>query len=162
MEPVKRYPFGGLSALDAPTQGDAAGTPPATVLQLTGSPDGVGTGVAVIPRSPPRDWSKLIDRIRQAAEQVRAVQAHAYNQELRVQDVLDRVRDDVRNAAERVRSAEARTAEIQSRADALLKAADEKAKAAEERARAAEDWLARVYDAVATEFAAEPDVKRIV
>ena len=162
MEPVKRFPFGFVSALDTSNQGDAFGTHSTKVPSLIGNFDGVGTGVAAFPRSSPQDWSKLIDRVRQAAQHAREVEAQAQAQDLRVQEVLDRVRQDVQNAAESVRVAEARTTEIQSRADALLKAADKKVLAAEERARIAEEWLARLHETIVTEFAGDPESKQAV
>ncbi|MCJ2076671.1 hypothetical protein MKK68_13560 [Methylobacterium sp. E-016] len=159
--PSKRYPWESPSELEAPTNvTSSTDTHLANVLRLVGPLDDIGGGGAPTRRSSPQDWSKLIERVRHAANHAREVEAQAQEQELRVQEVLDRVREDVRNAAERVRVAEARTAEIQSRADAMLKLADERVKAAEERARIAEEWLTRVYDTIASEFPLEPDVKR--
>lgn len=158
--PSKRYPWESSPELDGPARESSSDTHLANVLRLVGPLDDTGSGAAPTRRSSPQDWSKLIERVRHAANHAREVEAQSQEQELRVQEVLDRVREDVRNAAERVRAAEARTADIQSRADALLKAADERVKAAEERARVAEEWLTRVYDTIASEFTVEPDVKR--
>ncbi|TXM65669.1 hypothetical protein FV222_06530 [Methylobacterium sp. WL103] len=121
-----------------------------------------GGSVAAVPArpSPSQDWSKLIDCVRHAAHQTRAVEAAVQKKEMHVQEVLERVREDVKSAGERVRAAEARVVEIQSRTDALLRAADERVAAAEERARIAEDWLSRVYDTIASEFGLDPDLKR--
>ncbi|MCJ2038227.1 hypothetical protein MKK55_04540 [Methylobacterium sp. J-059] len=162
MKPVKRFPFGYLSALDASNQGDAVGTHITKVLPLVSHFDSVGTEITSDPRSPPEDWSKLIERVRQAAQHARDIEAQAQEQELRVQALLDRVRQDVRDAAERVRDAEARSADIQSRADALLKAADEKLLAAEERARISEEWLARVQETIVAEFSEKPALKHVI
>ena len=112
-------------------------------------------------RTPVPDWSKLIDRIREAANHTREIEAQSQEQELRVQQLLDRAREDLKAAADRVRAADARVAEMQARSEALLKAADEREKAAEERARIAEDWLARVYETIASEFTLEQDAKQI-
>ena len=159
MGPIKKLPFGYFSDLNASHSDHVSSIDTMRTLQLIESGDSIGTDVSPIPRSPSRDWSILIERVRRAAQHVREVEAQAQEQELRVQEVLDRVQQDVRNAAERVRAAEARTAAIQSRADALLKAADEKVMAAEERARIAEEWLARVHETIVTEFVgtSEPD-----
>jgi small-conductance mechanosensitive channel len=160
MDTATKYLWQSLSALDAPVEDAALKASPAKVVRLVEPAKDIGSGSLPSPLSPSKDWSKLIERVRHAANYAREVEAQAQEQELRVQEVLDRVREDVRNAAERVRVAEARTAEIQSRADAMLKLADERVKAAEERARIAEEWLTRVYDTIASEFTIEPDVKR--
>ncbi|MCJ2107016.1 hypothetical protein MKK70_16850 [Methylobacterium sp. E-041] len=160
MDPATKYLWQNLSALDAPVEDLEPKASPAKVVRLVEPVENISGGSLPTPLSSSKDWSKLIERVRHAANHAREIEAQAQEQELRVQEVLDRVREDVRNAAERVRAAEARTVEIQSRADALLKAADEKVKAAEERARIAEEWLTRVYDTIASEFTIEPDVKR--
>ena len=160
MDVAKKYPWETLSSLDTPPTEPDSDAHLSNVLRLVGPLDDIDGGVPPTRRSSPQDWSKLIDRVRHAANHAREVEAQAHEQELRVQEVLDRVREDVKNAADRVRAAEARTLEIQNRADALLKAADERVKAAEERARIAEEWLTRVYDTIASEFSIETDVKR--
>ena len=161
MDTAKKYLWQNLSALDAPTDDPVSETSSNKVVQLLEPISEVAEPSPSAPRSLPRNWSKLIDRVRDAGNHAREVEARAQEQELRVRQLLDQTREDMQNAVARVRAAEARTAEIQSRADALLKAADEKVKAAEERARIAEEWLARVYDTIASEFAVEPAAKQI-
>ena len=127
------------------------------VLRLVGPFDDLDHDAPPTRRSSGQDWSKLIDRIGQAAKHAREVEAQSQEQELRVQQLLDRARDDLKAAAERVRGADARVAEMQARSEAVLKSAEERVKAAEERARIAEDWLARVYETIASEFKVEQD-----
>ncbi|WP_238245986.1 hypothetical protein, partial [Methylobacterium iners] len=136
MDPIKRLPW------DRPSQLDARGTEAAVagdnslsnVLRLVGSFDELESQAPPpTHRSSARDWTKLIDRIREAAAHSREIEAQAHEQELRVQALLDRAREDIQAAAERVRAADARTAEMQARTEKLLKTADERVKAAEER-----------------------------
>lgn len=129
------------------------------VLRLVGSFDDLDDGLPPNPPPPVPDWSGVIERVHQAATRVREVEAQAHEQELRVQELLQRVREDVNRAAERARAADARAADLQTQCETLLKAADERVKAAEERARIAEGWLAQVYDAIVSEFGTEPDGK---
>ena len=161
MDTAKKYLWQGLSPLDAPTDDPVSEVSSNKVVPLLAPVSDVAEPSPSAPRSLHRDWSKLIDRVRDAANHAREVEAQAQEQELRVRQLLDQTREEMQNAAARVRAAEARTVEIQSRADALLKAADERVKAAEEQARIAEEWLARVYDTIASEFAIEPASKQI-
>ena len=91
-----------------------------------------------------------------AAKRTREVEAQAHEQDLHVRQILDEVRTDIADADERVRVAEARVRDVQAQAAAQIRAADARAKAAEERAYLAEGWLARVEEAIATEFADLP------
>ena len=131
-----------------------------SVLRLIGSFDDLESNAPPTCKSPVQDWSRLIDRIRDASTHARKVEAQSQEQELRVQQLLNHAREDVKAAAERVRAADARIAETQARSEALLKAADERVKAAEERARIAEEWLTQVYETIASEFAIEQDQSR--
>ncbi|MCJ2108056.1 hypothetical protein MKK70_22305 [Methylobacterium sp. E-041] len=159
MATAKKYLWQGLSPLDAPTDGPVSGTSANKVVQLLEPVSDVAEPLLSAPRSLLRDWSKLIDLVRDAGKHARKVEAQAQEQELRVRELLEHARENIRNAAERVHAAEARTADVQSRADTLLKAADEKVKAAEERTWIAEEWLTRVYDTIATEFSVGPATK---
>lgn len=111
------------------------------------------------PPATAQDWSGLIDRVRAAASHAREVEAQANEQEQNVQDLLERVREDIRVAGERVRAAETRASLAEARAETRVRAAEQRAEAAEERARVGEEWLQRVYDTVASEFAAIPSSK---
>ncbi|MFC5552319.1 hypothetical protein ACFPQ7_00010 [Methylobacterium iners] len=157
MDPIKRAPWNlssdGTSAIEA--RAAVADGSLSKVLRLVGSFDDLESEVPPTRRSSARDWAKLIDRIREAAARSREVEAQAHEQELRVQDLLDRAREDIQAAAERVRAADARAAELEARTEKLLKSADERVTAAEERARVAEEWLARVYDTISQEFVVE-------
>jgi len=163
MDPVKR-----VSLLLPPERGSLADLTSAeagsdntlsNVLRLVGSFDDRDDGVPPARRSSAQDWSNILDRIHQAAQHVREVEAQAHEQELRVQELLKLAREDVTQAIERSRAADARVAEMQARSEALLMAADERVKAAEERARIAEGWMARVYDTIANEFSELPEGK---
>ncbi|GJD96740.1 hypothetical protein OCOJLMKI_3965 [Methylobacterium iners] len=129
-----------------------------------------------------QDWSHLIDLMQTKFEECREIKSQAEEQDKRVSELLDRVRDDIRAARERVAAAEAyaqdvetqaetrikaleeRAAsaqayamDVQKRAEAMVKAAEERAAAAEERARLAETWLSRVYETISGECSAKPD-----
>jgi hypothetical protein len=114
-----------------------------------------------VDKVPKEDWSKLIDRIRDVANHTRDVEAESREQEVHVQHLLDRAREDIMAAGARVQAADTRVAEIQARSEALLKAAEERVKAAEERTRIAEGWLARVYETIVSEFSVGQDTKQI-
>ncbi|MBX9933013.1 MAG: hypothetical protein K2Y56_15980 [Methylobacterium sp.] len=131
------------------------------VLRLIGSFDDLDPDGPLTRKSSDQDWSKLIDHIRDVANHVREVEAQSQEQELHVQHLLERAREDIKEAADRVRAADARAADIQARSEALLKAADERVKAAEERARVAEGWLALIREAITSEFIVKQDTKRI-
>ena len=120
-------------------------------------PDADAPPIATVPRE---DWSKLVDRIRDVANHTRQVEAESREQDVHVQQLLDRAREDIMAAGARVQAADTRVAEIQARSEALLKAADERVKAAEERLRIAEGWLARVYDTIVSEFSIAQDTKQ--
>jgi parvulin-like peptidyl-prolyl isomerase len=114
---------------------------------------------APTPQSSPQDWDTLIHRVQAAARQAREVEAQAREREERIEHVLEQVRDDINASNERARIAEVQAREAQVRAEAQVIAAEERAKAAEARARAAEErarhaeeWLARVQDAIMSEF----------
>lgn len=128
-----------------------------------------------------QDWSHLIDLMQTKFDECREIKSQAEEQDRRVSELLDRVRDDIRSARERVAAAEAyaqdvetqaevrikaleeRAAaaqayamDVQKRAEALVKAAEERAAAAEQRARSAETWLSRVYETISGECSAKP------
>jgi lysyl-tRNA synthetase class I len=128
-----------------------------------------------------QDWSHLIDLMQTRFDECREIKSQAEEQDRRVSELLDRVRDDIRSARERVAAAEAyaqdvetqaevrikaleeRAAaaqayamDVQKRAEALVKAAEERAAAAEQRARSAETWLSRVYETISGECSAKP------
>ncbi|GJD95030.1 hypothetical protein ACFPQ7_18110 [Methylobacterium iners] len=168
MDPNKRLPWDLTSGrpsqlIDRGTEEVVAGNNSlSNVLRLVGSFDELESQAPPpTGRSSARDWTKLIDRIREAAARSREIEAQAHEQELRVQDLLDRAREDIQAAAEQVRAADARAAEMQARTEKLLKAADERVTAAEERARVAEEWLARVHDTISQEFVVEPGNKPV-
>ena len=125
------------------------------VIRLVGSFDDLDDDLLPDSGRSLPDWSGVIERVHQAAAHVRDVEAQAREQDLRVQELLQRAQDDVNRAAEHVRSAEARAVELQAHSKALLKAADARVKAAEERARIAEGWLAQVHHAIVSEFGIE-------
>ena len=108
--------------------------------------------VAPTRHSPSRDWSDLIEKVREAANRVREAEAAAEQQELHVREVLERVREDMKVANERAVAAEANARDIQLKTDALLKAASARVGAAENRAQIAEEWLAKVSQAIVAEF----------
>ena len=110
--------------------------------------------------SAPEDWSDLVERVRMTAARIREVEADAQEQELRVRDLLERVREDIKAAHDRTQAAEAHARDVQIRTESLLKAADERVKAAEERARIAESWLTLVRKTFAEEFEAAKVEKR--
>lgn len=144
-----------------PAKSKAADGSITNVLRLIGSFDHPGADGPPTRTSPDQEWADLIDRIRDMANHVRRVEAQSQEQELHVQNLLDRAREDIKAAAERVRATDARAVDIQARSEALLKAADERVKAAEERARIAEGWLALIREAIATEFTGKQDTKRV-
>lgn len=156
MDPTKRaiwdLPFEQSSALGTRPIEAASDNSLSNVLRLVSPIDDLEGDMSPTRRSSAQDWSKLIDRIQHAAGHVRDVKAQAHEQDLRVQQLLDRVREDMKAAADRVRAADARVVEMQARSEALLKAADHRVKEAEDRARIAEEWLARVYDTIDSEF----------
>lgn len=151
------FPSVQVSGSEGPVDNTSSNSALTNILRLVGSFDELEDLTQPTHTSPSQDWSKLIDRIREAAKHAREVEAQSQEQELRVQQLLDRAREDLKAAADRVRAADARVAEMQARSEALLKAADERVKAAEKRARVAEEWLARVYETVASEFTVEQD-----
>ncbi|GJD98034.1 hypothetical protein [Methylobacterium iners] len=163
MDPIKRAPWD-LTSDGTPSIEVRAAVEEGSlskVLRLVGPFDDLESEAPPARRSSAKDWAKLIDRIREAAAHSRAIEAQAHEQELRVQDLLDRAREDIQAAAERVRAADARAAEMEARTEKLLKSADQRVKAAEERARVAEEWLARVYDTISQEFVVEPGDKSV-
>lgn len=155
MNQVKQLPWDAiendLEAKARPGQqiGDASLT---NVLRVIGPFDDLAADTTSARRPPPKDWSMLIDRVRNAANRMRDVEAEAHEQELRVQQLLERVREDIRESEERVKESDARVREANARAAALLKAADERVQEAEERARVAEEWLSRIHETIAGEF----------
>ena len=102
-------------------------------------------------------WADLIERVRAAAHHLRQTEADAEQQDRRVQDLLEKVREDVAHASERVKAAEARAREIEARAEVSIRAAEARAEAAEKRAAVAEEWLTRVQDAITREFVLPSD-----
>lgn len=130
------------------------------VLRVIGPLDGLSMDMPLTRHSPPEDWSDLIERVRVTAARVREVEADAEEQELRVRDLLERVREDIKAANDRTQAAEAHARDIQIRTEALLKAADERVKAAEERARIAESWLTLLRKTFVEEFEAAKVEKR--
>ncbi|MFC5555300.1 hypothetical protein [Methylobacterium iners] len=160
MDPSNRPFRSSLLEHDGQAKAQVSGSAPlsnlSNVLRVIGPFESLDAEAPHPRRPSAEEWSKLIERVRQAGSYTREVEGQAREQELRVQELLDRVREDMKRAIERVREADARTAEIQARSEALLKVADERVRAAEERAQIAEDWLMRVYDAVASEFTLEP------
>ena len=145
----------------APVMDTASDGSLSRVLRLIGSFDDLEVPAPPARRSPVQDWSKLIGRIRDVANHTREVETQSQEQELHVQKLLDRAREDVKAAAVRVRAADVRVAEMQATSEALQKATEERVKAAEERARIAEEWLARVYETIASEFKVEKDTKQV-
>lgn len=127
-----------------------------TALRIVSAPFGEDDAVSPTRQSPPQDWAKLIERVQRAAQHSRDVEAQAQEQELRVQQILEQVRDDIRRAEDRARSAEDRARDFHARAEALVRAADERTKHAEARAETAERWLALVQDTLNTEFSGLP------
>ena len=123
-----------------------------SVLRVVGPSDGLFSDLPLTRHSAPEDWSDLVDRVRTTAARVREVEADAQEQESRVRDLLERVREDIKAAHDRTQAAEAYAREVQIRSEALLKAADERVKAAEERARIAESWLTLVKKTFVEEF----------
>lgn len=113
-----------------------------------------GQAAPSISPSSPQEWTVLIERVRAAAARSREVESQAQEQELRVQKLLESVREDLAAAAERVRAAEMRASNIQAQADMRVRAAEERAEAAEARARTAEEWLQRVHEVMLNEFTA--------
>ena len=156
MDLIKRTPL----VIRSDQQGGNSLTPPKTasdnnlssVFRLVGSFDELDDSPPPKPQPSMPDWSGVIERVHQAAARVREVETQAHEQELRIRELLQHAREDVGSAAERARAADARAAELQARSEALLKAADARVKAAEERARIAEEWLAKLHDAIVSEF----------
>lgn len=105
------------------------------------------------------DWSNLIEQIRAAAKHARDVESKAQEQELRVQQLLEQVRQDLQEARARVEAAEERSRDAQAQADAQVSAAEERTRAAEERAQTAEHWLVRVRDAISAGFFGTRDLR---
>lgn len=98
------------------------------------------------------DWSGLIDRIRETAQHVRDVEAHARQRDDQMDDLVQKVRGDMAEAEARVRSAEAHSAAVEVQAMEMIQAAEARAAAAEERARIAEEWLVRIQEIIQSEF----------
>jgi hypothetical protein len=130
-------------------------------LRLVAPLDGREADAPPVAKVPREDWSKLVDRIRDVANHTRQVEAGSREQDVHVQHLLDRAREDIMAAGARVQAADTRVAEIQARSEALLRAADERVKAAEERVRIAEGWLAQVYETIVSEFSIGQDTKQI-
>ena len=124
----------------------------ASILRVIGPLDTLSLDEAPTRHSPSRDWSDLIEKVREAATRVREAEAAAQEQELHVREVLERVREDMKVANERAVAAEANARDVQLKTDALLKAARARVEAAETRAQIAEEWLAKVSQAIVTEF----------
>ncbi|MCJ2135139.1 hypothetical protein MKK69_13925 [Methylobacterium sp. J-026] len=101
-------------------------------------------------------WSGLLDRVRGAAEYIRAVEDRAQDYEGRVQDLVEQVRADLRDADAKVRAAEQRTDEAEAQAAIQIRAAEERARIAEERAALAEEWLRRISETIEAEFVMAP------
>lgn len=125
------------------------------VLRVVRPVDEIDDEVAPVRQDPAKDWSRLIDRIQEAARYTRQVETEAQEQEKRVQLLLDQARQELKTASERVRAAEARAVEVEGRCEAQLGDAVARVKAAEERARVCEELLAQVSDAVLIEFPVE-------
>jgi len=140
-----------------PAQGSAEGAS-GTGLRIVPMPLGDADTVPPTRQSPPHDWTKLIERVQRAAQHSRDVEAQAQEQELRVQQLLEQVREDIRRAEDRARAAEDRAREFHARAEALVRAADERTKRAELRADTAERWLGLVQDTLTTEFSGLPAI----
>lgn len=104
-------------------------------------------------------WADLIERVRAAAHHVRQTEADAEQQERRVQDLLEKVREDIAHANDRVKAAEARAREIEARAEVSIRTAEARAEAAEKRAAVAEEWLTRVHEAITREFVLPSDAR---
>lgn len=124
----------------------------ANILRVIGPLDKLSSDLPLTRHSPPQDWSDLIERVRAAAARVREVEADAHDQELRVRELLDRVREDMKAVNDRALAAEAHARDVQARTDALLRAAEERVRAAETRAQIAEEWLAQVSQTIVDEF----------
>lgn len=108
---------------------------------------------------PPQEWKALIQGVQAVARRSREMEIQAHEQETRVGQVLEEVREDINAANQRARDAEANAREVQARAEAQILAAEERAKAAEaraqeaeERAQHAEGWLACVQETILSEF----------
>lgn len=123
-----------------------------SILRVIGPLDKLSSDLPPTRYSPSQDWSDLIERVRSAAARVREVEADAHEQELRVRELLERVREDMKAANERAAAAEAHVRDVQTRTDALLRAANERVKAAEDRAKTAEEWLAQISQTLEEEF----------
>ncbi len=124
----------------------------ASILRVIGPLDNLSLDTAPTRESPSHDWSDLIEKVREAANRVRQAEADSQEQELRVREVLERVREDMKVANERAIAAEVNARDVQLKTDALLKAASARVEAAENRARIAEEWLAKVSQAIVEEF----------
>ncbi|MGH1592277.1 hypothetical protein ACRBEV_32665 (plasmid) [Methylobacterium phyllosphaerae] len=110
-------------------------------------------------RSPPQKWDALIQRVHAAARQSREAEAQAREQEARIGQILEEVREDINSANERARLAEAKARDVQIRAEVQIRAAEDRAKVAEAHAQSAEDraqhgeqWLVRVQETILSEF----------
>lgn len=146
-------PKGSTLAPDA----KAAGSHRLDSLLHVVTPPANAADTPAIRQSGPQDWAALIERVQSAAKHTRAIEAQAQERELRFQQIFDQMQEDIAGANERVHAAEAQVRDVQARAGAQIMATEERAKAAEERARSAEDWLARVHEAVLSEFADLPE-----
>ncbi|GEP03060.1 hypothetical protein [Methylobacterium oxalidis] len=138
--------------LSAPPPQRPADAHPINVVKLTGAsghfaPSSSGTQPSLSP-----DPSKLVEHLRSAAQHVRKLEAQAKEQELRIQEMLERIREEIISANERVRAAEDQVEEMRVRADALARDAEERIQAAEVRACMAEEWMSRVQATITREF----------
>ncbi|TXN04282.1 hypothetical protein FV222_07690 [Methylobacterium sp. WL103] len=167
MDTARRLPWERNSKFDVSSVELTPDEQLANVVRLLPPLNDIEGGSPLTRRSSAQNWSKLIDRVRDAANHARDVEVQAREQELRINALFDRLREDVRCAGERVQESEARSVEIQIRADVLLRAADERikkaeeqVKAADERARTAENWLSRLYDTIEAEFEIKPSLQK--
>lgn len=142
------------TGIEYPSRSHDQSDPPAVsnVLRIPTTLDEPSSDLPTTRSAPAEDWSHLVEQVRMTAARLREVEADAEEQELRVQDLLQKVREDMQAAADRVQAAEAHARDIQSRTEALLKAADQRVKAAEERAQVAEGWLKVIKKTFAEEF----------
>lgn len=99
-----------------------------------------------------QDGAAILAAIQEAGRSVQELQAKSRALTDRLRELVTQVREQLATAEKRVEEAEAREQEIRLWAEAGIAAAEDRVRAAEERAQAAEMWLARISDAVRTEF----------
>lgn len=105
------------------------------------------------------DPEAILAAIRSSGHHVREADARALARTERLRELVARIRDHLQEALARADRAEARERDTRLWAQSAVAAAEERVQAAEERARTAETWLARIAEAVRTEFPAVGNVQ---